>query len=187
MKSLISVKLLLLATLTVSLAGCGDGEPEDVRQWMAEQTKDMKGKVPELPQIKSLPPIVYEPGDAIQPFANDKLFADDSRSSRESKSGRTMVNPDVYPLTRAPLDSFRLVGTMTIGKQIVAIVATERDTPRQARVGDYIGQNMGRIKSITPATMQSDGEIVIVESVLEKGLRVERETRIGQPAQGDKK
>lgn len=178
-------KALLLASLLV-LAGCGGDEPEDVRQWMAEQTKDMKGKVPDLPQIKPLPPIVYEPGDAVQPFAGEKLFAGESPAGPNARPGMSMVNADAYPLARVPLESIRLIGTMTIGKQVVAVVQSERDSPRKIRVGDYLGQNNGRVVAIK-ANKEDDGEVVIKEKVLDKGVWVEREARITTSGQGDKK
>lgn len=188
MKLMTAGKLLLVTALLPFLGGCGSGEPDDVREWMAEQTKDMKGKVPELPQIKSLPPIVYEPGDAVQPFANEKLFADEAKAAQEGRNGGPrMVNADAYPLARVPVESIRLVGTMIIGKETVAVVQSDRDVPRKVRVGDYIGQNNGRIIAIKMAKQQDDGEIVIKEKVLDKGVWVDRETRITTSGQGDKK
>lgn len=188
MKLMTAGKLLVLASLLSFLAGCGSDEPQDVREWMAEQTKDMKGKVPELPQIKSLPPIVYEPGDAVQPFAGEKLFAEEAKAAQASRNGSpSSVNADAYPLARVPLESVRLVGTMLIGKETVAIVQSDRDVPRKIRVGDYVGQNNGRVISIKMAKQQDDGEIVIKEKVLDKGVWVDRETRITTSGQGDKK
>lgn len=179
-------KLLLLASL-LALAGCGSGEPEDVRQWMEEQTKNLKGQVPDLPQIKTLPPIVYEPGDAVQPFAGDKLFAEEVKAAQEGRNGGPrQVNADAYPLARVPLESVRLLGTMIVGKETIAIVQSDRDASRKVRVGDYIGQNNGRVIAIKMAK-QDDGEIVIKEKVLDKGVWVERETRITTSGQGDKK
>ncbi|HEX5393157.1 MAG TPA: pilus assembly protein PilP [Rhodocyclaceae bacterium] len=179
-------KLLLLASLFV-LAGCGSDEPQDVREWMAEQTKDLKAQIPDLPQIKSLPPIVYEPGDAVQPFAGDKLFAEEAKAAQEGRNGGPkQVNADAYPLARVPLESIRLLGTMIVGKETIAIVQSDRDASRKVRIGDYIGQNNGRIVAIKMAT-QDDGEIVIKEKVLDKGVWVERETRITTSGQGEKK
>ncbi|MCK9283127.1 MAG: pilus assembly protein PilP [Rhodocyclaceae bacterium] len=173
--------------MALALAACSQGEPEDVRAWMQESAKDMKGKIPGVPEIKPLPVITFEPNDRAAPFSLDKLFAEAARARAASGSGPKPVNPDAYPFARVPLESIRLLGTMTIGNQPVAVVASDRDTPRQVRVGDYLGQNHGRIVSIRANTESNDGEIVIKEQVLEKGVWVERESRVTLPGQGEKK
>lgn len=193
MRARLKASLLLPLLL---LAGCGSDEPEDVRQWMAESAKNMHGKVPDLPQIQPLPVINYEPGEAAQPFAADKLFAEDAKAAKEGRNGGPKsVNNDAYPLTRVPLESIRLIGTMVIDKVVgksvvkekVAIVQADRDASRPVRVGDYIGQNNGRVTAIKLSTTQEDGEILVKETVFEKGVWVERENRIATPGQGDKK
>lgn len=170
------------------LAACSSGEPEDVRQWMKESSKDMRGKVPDLPQLKLLPILAYEPGDLASPFVPEKLFADDAIAKKAAQENTpNAVNPDAYPLTRVPIESIRLLGTLMIGKQLTALVTAERDVPRRVRVGDYLGQNQGRITSITPSNSQGDGTVTVVEKIFDKGAWVERETKISQPGQGDKK
>lgn len=169
----------------LALAGCGDEEPEDIRQWMNESTKDMRGKVPPLPEIKALPAISYEPGEIISPFALEKLFADEVNAARNNLAKK--VNSDAYPLARVPLETIRLLGTLTVGSQIIAVVSSAGDVPRRVKLGDYIGQNGGRIVAIHPATEKSDAEIVIKETVQEKASWVERESRITSTGQGDQK
>lgn len=194
MRTLCKVAALLLPLLL--LAGCGSDEPEDVREWMAESAKTMKGKVPDLPQIQPLPVINYDPGELSQPFSSDKLFAQEAKTAQEGPNGGPKsINSDAYPLTRVPLESIRLIGTMIIDKPVgkavvkekVAIVQSERDTPRPVRVGDYLGQNKGRVTAIKLSTTQEDGEILVKETVFEKGVWVERESRVTTPGQGDKK
>ena len=168
------------------LAGCGEGEPEDVKQWMQESAAGLKGRVPELPQIKPLPEVVYEPGQLVSPFSFEKLFAEDVKAARASLgSGPKPINPDAYPLSRVPLENIRMVGTLKTKGDLMALLSSDRDSPRKVRVGDYIGQNFGRVLAIHPQTERSEGEVVVKEMVLAKGVWVEREKRIAQPVQGE--
>lgn len=172
----------------ILLAGCEGEEPEDVRAWMTESAKDLKGRVPVLPEIKALPAISYEPGDVIPPFAIEKLFADEVRLAQLGRlGGAKQINLDAYPLARVPLETIRLLGTIVIGNQVIAVVSTGGDAPRRAKVGDYIGQNNGRILSIRPTTNKNDAEVLIRETVQEKGSWVEREARITSSGQGEQK
>lgn len=181
-------RLIGLLLVPMLLVACGGGEPEDVRAWMRESAKDLKARIPALPQIKPLEVLAFEPGDVVSPFAPEKALGDSGAAVSGPKApGAKNINPDAYPLVRVPTEAIRLIGTMVIGKELVALVAAERDFPRRVRVGDYIGQNGGRVMAIRPATDRSEAEVLIRESVLEKGLWVERENRLTAPSQGDSK
>ncbi len=47
--------LLLSSVLLGCLSGCGGGQHEDIKQWMAESSRDMKGGIPPLPELKPFP------------------------------------------------------------------------------------------------------------------------------------
>jgi type IV pilus assembly protein PilP len=53
---------------TILLAACGGERHGDLKQWMHESTKDLKGKVPPLPEIKPFPVVAYEAGELVDPF-----------------------------------------------------------------------------------------------------------------------
>lgn len=180
-------KVIAISTLlALSLTGCGDGEPQDIKEWMQQSSAGLKGHVPELPQIKPLPEVVYEPGQLVSPFSFEKLFAEDVKLAKASMgSGPKPINPDAYPLSRVPLENIRMVGTLRVKADVIALLSADRDAPRKVRVGDYIGQNFGRVAAIHPQTERSEGEVVVKEMVLEKGVWVERDNRIAQPVQGE--
>ena len=169
------------------LSGCGDGEPEDIRDWMADSSKDLKGRVQPLPEIKALPAISYDPGDIIPPFALEKLFAEEAKAAQQGKNGGKQINTDAYPLARVPLETIRLLGVMTIGSRIVAVVSAGSDAPRRVSIGDYMGQNNGHVVSIHPATDKNEADVLIREIVLEKGAWIERNTHLTSSGQGDSK
>lgn len=173
---------LVLPVAVLIMTACGGSDEQDIREWMKEQSKDLKGKVPDLPQIKPLPVLAYEPGDLAAPFSPDKIFAGDMKGaaagSNAASGGPKDINPDAQPMTKYPVESIRLVGTILVGKELRAIVASEREPVRQVRVGDYLGQNHGRITAIEPAAGDSQGRIMLKEVVLDKGIWIERETQL---------
>lgn len=172
--------ILVLPLAAFLLTACGGGDEQDIREWMREQSKDLRGRVPDLPQIKPLPVLAYEPGDLAVPFSSDKVFAEDLRTGVHGGliGGPKYINPDAQPMTKYSLESIRLVGTILVGKELRAIVASEREPVRQVRVGDYLGQNHGRITAIEPAAGDSDGRIKLKEVVLDKGIWIERENQL---------
>ena len=181
---------ILVGTLALLLSGCGSDEPEDVREWMRTNSANLKGKIPDLPQIKPLPAVAYDPGDLASPFVPEKLVGAEMKAlskSLDANKDMKASNPDAYPLARVALENIRMIGTLTVGKDTVAIVTSDRDSPRQIKVGDYVGQNFGRVTAIHPASDNNDGDIEIVEKVLDKGGWVERANRITQPLQGGSK
>jgi len=183
-----SRSLMVLLLAAGLLAGCEGDEPEDVRAWMNESAKDLKGRVPPLPEIKALPAISYEPGEIIPPFSTEKLFAEETRAANAGRNGgRQAINQDAYPLARVPLETVRLIGTMTLGKQVLAVMSAGSDAPRRVKVGEYVGQNGGRILSIRPASDKNEAEVLVKETVQEKGTWVDREVRITSSGQGEQK
>ena len=133
---------ILLASL--GLAACGGEEHQDLRQWMKESTKDFKGKVPPLPPIKKFPVVAYETGDLLDPFNTSKI-------EPERKAGSGGLKPDLdrrkEPLESYPLESLKMVGTLIKGKMVHALIQADKNL-HQVKIGNYMGQNDGRITAI---------------------------------------
>lgn len=179
----------IVIIVSLALAGCGNDDHGDVRAWMQESAKELRGHVPELPQIKPLDVKPYEPGDLISPFSTEKVvsggIATNTQASRTG--GPPPLNPDAYPLTKVPLETIRFVGTIIVEKEIRALVQMEREPVRQVRVGEFMGQNHGRIQKIEPARGDSPGQILLKEKLLDKGIWVERDTTFPAQDKGDRK
>lgn len=130
--------------LLVLLSGCGGSEHSDIRAWMDESSKDLKGRVPPLPEIKTFPVVAYEGGALPDPFKSAKLEA--------AKRGGGGVQPDLTrrrePLEAFPLESLTMVGLLQMKGKPVAIVLADR-TLYQVGVGNYMGQNFGVVTEIS--------------------------------------
>src|SRR5437763_12331104 len=69
------------------LAGCGGEEHRDLKQELAQLTKDFRGQVPPLPQVKPYEPVPYTAEGQIEPFRSERIeVAQNTRpSGRQSK------------------------------------------------------------------------------------------------------
>lgn len=132
------------------LAACGGEDHQDLRQWMKELTKDFKGKIPPLPEIKSFPTVAYEAGDLVEPYNASKI-------EPERKAGGGGIKPDLdrrkEPLEAYPLESLKMVGTLTKGKMVHALVQADKNL-HQVKIGNYMGQNFGIITDINETEVQ---------------------------------
>lgn len=133
---------MLLACL--GLAACGGEEHQDLRQWMKESTKDFKGRIPPLPEIKSFPAVAYEASDLTDPYSPAKI-------EPERKAGGGGLKPDFErrrePLEAFPLESLKMVGTLIKGKMVHALIQADKNL-YQAKIGNYMGQNFGIVTDI---------------------------------------
>lgn len=139
------------------LSGCAERGHDEIRQWMEESSRDLKGGIPPLPELKPFPVVSYEAADKIDPFSP-------SRIEPERKGGGGANKPDFdrprEQLENYPLESIHFIGVIdkTKSKTKRAIVQAD-GVVYQVGIGNYLGQNFGRIVAITPT------EIILKEIV----------------------
>ncbi|HTY04436.1 MAG TPA: pilus assembly protein PilP [Rhodocyclaceae bacterium] len=133
----------ILATLFV--VACGGEEHQDIKQWMADASKDMHGRVQPIPEIKPFPIISYDAGDLPEPFNPAKVVP-------EKRTGGGGVQPDFdrpkEPLEAYPLESLKMVGVVSKKGVLHALVQVD-GTVYQVRNGNHMGQSFGVVTSIT--------------------------------------
>ena len=136
------------------LAGCGGDSHQDLRDWMATQGKDVKGRLDPLPTIRPYEPFTYNAFDLPDPFKPRKV---------EPNKNASKLAPDTTrrrePLESFPLESLAMVGTIEKGRALYALVKTPQRDIYQVRQGNYLGQNYGVIIGI------SDSDIKLKELV----------------------
>lgn len=174
--------LILLVPLAV--AACGSDEHSDIKQWMKEATKDMRGHVPPLPEVKPFPVVSYDSGDLPDPFRPAKIEPD-------KKAGGGGVKPDMdrrkEELERYPLDAIKLVGMIRDAKLLYAVVTADKRIYR-VKMGNYLGQDFGMITDIQASPGLDEGRILLKELVQDpSGDWVERETVLEMQGQEAKK
>jgi len=147
-------RALICSGLVLLVAGCGGESHQDLRAWMQEQGKGVKGKLDPLPQVKPYEPFAYNAFDLPDPFKPRKI---------EPVKGGSKLAPDLNrrkePLESFPLESLQMVGTLQRGKSTFALVRTTDKDVYQIKVGNYMGQNFGVVVEI------NDGELRLKELV----------------------
>jgi type IV pilus assembly protein PilP len=144
-----------ISLMTVLLvAGCGGQSHQDLRNWMADQGKGVRGKLDPLPQIKPYEPFAYADFDLPDPFKPRKIEPVKGESTSKLAPD---LNRRREPLEAYPLEGLSMVGTLEKGKALYALVKTPERDIYQVRQGNHMGQNFGVIVGI------SDTEIKLKE------------------------
>ncbi len=148
--------MMLPLAATLLLLGCSD-QQDDLRNWMAEASKDLKPNLKPLPPIQQAVEVTYEGASKTDPFRAAKLEPD-----KKSAMFMPDANRRKEPLEAFPLESLKMVGVLIKRGQSHAIVAADK-TLHQVRIGNYLGQNYGQITAI------SESEITLKELVEDAG------------------
>ena len=143
--------VLLVSGLSV-LAGCGSSDKEQLQQWMTEQRNLTRSKVDRLPEPTKFSPQAYTQEGSVEPFSNQKLAQALKRDSSQATSNAALIAPELArrkePLEASPLDTVVMVGSLVKVGQPVALVRVD-NLLYQVRVGNYLGQNYGRITKVS--------------------------------------
>lgn len=78
------MKRILLIALFGTLAACSGEGHDDLKQWMADNSKDLRGSVPKLPEVLPYQPVPYDVEGMLDPFKPGKI-------EPESKIGKGML------------------------------------------------------------------------------------------------
>lgn len=138
----------LALACAVLLAGCGDGDVREVRDWMDQVQRETKPGVKPLSEPKDFIPYAYNAAETIDPFSPNKLLAELARADAKSPSPNT---PDLQRpremLESFPLDTMQMVGLMQKNGTNYALLQVDR-TVYRVKTGQRIGQNFGVITHV---------------------------------------
>ncbi len=141
--------LLALACVmaAASLAGCS-GDVEELQLWMEAKRREAKPNVPKLQAPSKFDPEPYTSLQAVDPFSTQKLSVALKQETRQlNPLLASELNRRKEPLEAYPLDNMEMVGSFTRGSQPHALLRVD-NLLYQVKVGDYLGQNYGRITKI---------------------------------------
>jgi type IV pilus assembly protein PilP len=141
-----------LAALLVLLAGCGGDEHRDLKEELANLTKDMRGRVDPLPQVKPYEPVPYTAEGQVDPFRPERIEV--AAAGRAASASTSLIEEQKKrppePLEAFPLESIQMLGTITQKKETFALVKAGPNLYR-VKKGNYMGQNFGVITEIDEA------------------------------------
>src|SRR5450830_167805 len=87
---------ILSVLMSALIGGCGGDPNQELRQWMDEQAKTVKGRVDTLPVVKPYVPFAYNAFDLPDPFKPRKI---------EPARGSSKLAPDLNR-RKEPLESY---------------------------------------------------------------------------------
>lgn len=136
------------------LAGCSNGEGDDLDKFMRDAAKDMRIKIKPIPEVK--------PYLALQ-YNSDGTLSDPFRARKASNNKSSGLQPNLNrpkePMEAYPLESIKYVGLISRNKLTYALLQTPDSGVQQVKIGNYVGQNFGIVTQIT------DTEITLREIV----------------------
>ena len=152
MSARVKIAGVLAMAAVVFAAGCGGDEYGDLREELNQLTKDLRGRVDPLPQVRPYEPVPYTAEGQIDPFRPERIEV--AGAGRAATASTALIEEQKKrppePLEAFPLESIQMLGTITQAKETFALV---RAGPNLYRVkkGNYMGQNFGVITAIDEA------------------------------------
>jgi type IV pilus assembly protein PilP len=163
------LRMTLLAALL--LAGCAGDEFQDLRDFVKNSGADMRGKVEPPPEVKPYEPFNYDNSMGLpDPFK--------PRRQETKNAGHPGLNqPDMQrrkeELEEFPLEGIKMVGYLYQANVGYAVLRSPDGKLHRVKVGNYLGQNFGRIAAI------AENEVKIKEMVQDgTGDWTERESTL---------
>jgi type IV pilus assembly protein PilP len=140
------------AAVLALAAGCTGEEHSDLKEELNQLTKDLRGKVDPLPQVRPYEPVPYTAEGQIDPFRTERIEV--AAAGRSTGASAALIDEQKKrppePLEAFPLESITMLGTITQNKETFALVKAGPNLYR-VRKGNYMGQNFGVITAIDEA------------------------------------
>lgn len=147
-----SPRRLLAAATAVLVVACADSALPELESYTERVRARPAGPLEPLPEVVSVAPFPYRPGDRRDPFIMDEQAADVAQ--RRDPSG---ISPDPQrrkePLEAFSLDSLRMVGTLEQNGVRWALIMTPDGMLHRVRPGQYLGRHNGKITRIDPTAL----------------------------------
>lgn len=153
----------LISLLLIVLTACS-GDNNDLSQYIHSVKMRKTRAILPIPTFAALPGFKFPEDDnrrnPFKPTSQKKLvdpFTPDQRRVRQV-------------LEAYPLDSLKFVGTLTQDHQIWGLIKQPSSQISRVRVGDYMGQNYGRISVIKNNSIKLEETIKSASGAWEKHM-----------------
>lgn len=148
-------KIVLFSAFSLLLTSCS-GDNTDLQNYINEVKQRPGRPIEPIPKLSPLPIFKYPDNDPRRsPFKPVSMHRTDQMAPDQNRKKQ--------PLEMFPLDALKFVGTLKEGSVIWALIKEPDSQVLRVRVGDYMGQNYGRVISIKEDTIKLE------ESIQESG------------------
>jgi type IV pilus assembly protein PilP len=156
-------RVLLVITLCGTLGACSDGGQEELRQWMADNSTNLRGNIPPLPQVLPYEPVPYDVEGSLDPFKSAKIEPESKYKQAAGKGGAFQPDFEARELRNSllekyPIESLKMIGYLHVNGKPMAVIQVD-DKVKQIKAGDYIGLDFGMVTKI------SDKEVELRELI----------------------
>lgn len=152
-----TIPALLVAMMVLLLAGCGGAGHDDLQQYINEVRASKTSRIEPLPEFVPVENFAYAADALGDPFMSWQAKRALAARASQPDAGDGL-RPDTgrprEPLEAYPLDTLRMVGTMQKGGTTSALVQSPDGLVSRVLVGNYLGQNYGRVVSIDQDRME---------------------------------
>lgn len=139
-----SRKFLAIAATALALSGCSS-DMEELQQKVTEIKSRPGERIEPLPEIKPYESFTYAASNLRSPFIQSAPARSDVANA---------VRPDAKRarefLEQFPIDTMTMVGTLQLQGRTYGLVQGKDGLVHRVLPGSYMGQNDGRVISITP-------------------------------------
>ncbi len=138
-------RILFIVIIGAWLAGCTPQPDKNVVASIEKAKNEKLAYVPSLPVFPSATHFKYTASDLRNPFQTFFVAANPDNLAQKNM-------PDMHrhreALESYPIDSLMMVGTLARGGVLMALLKDKTGTIHRAYLGNYIGQNSGKIQQI---------------------------------------
>ncbi|HBV21694.1 MAG TPA: pilus assembly protein PilP [Nitrosomonas sp.] len=135
---------------TILLTACENSDHSDLESFISNAGNGLRGQVDPLPEVKSYEFFSYDAFEIPSPFA--------PRKNEQVQSSSNGIKPDLVRrkefLESFPLESLEMVGSLEQNEIIYAVVKTPEGSLLRVGVGNYLGQDFGKIKQILESQIE---------------------------------
>ena len=147
--------LCLLAGLLLTLNGCEDAATVALKAWMEQTRHQTQPPPPKLALPLSLQSFRYEAAQRADPFDSKNIAAGFAASHSASAGLQPDLQRGREPLEAFPLDSLKMVGILRRPGLAIGLIEADK-TIYQAKLGNYLGQDLGRVVAISERAIEID-------------------------------
>jgi type IV pilus assembly protein PilP len=143
----------LLLGIVAVLSGCTT-QQEELQAWMTQERSQTKPNVQPISAPQKFNPQGYQTGDTVEPFSAQKLIVVLKQDRSQPNSAvAAELSRRKEPLEAFPLDSMSMVGSVNRRGAQYALLKVD-NLLYQVKVGDYLGQNFGKIMKVTETEIE---------------------------------
>lgn len=142
----IAFRLVLAGLIAAGVGGC-TRDTADLDAWLAEVKSRPSAPIEAIPEMKPFDSFSYSSLNLRDPFA-PLAFVSPQVASSNGAGPRPDSSRPRELLEEFPLDSLRMMGTLQQQGNLWALVKDPSGTIHRVQMGNYLGQNHGRVVAV---------------------------------------